>query len=387
MQQFYLELQKEICNSSIPTTDILRKALLIARNLNLKKFENWILQELNGYQCKVNEVPEYRKVACTLQALNPLYGWVNVTIVEPQLIKQLSKKFQIIQPIPEIETAVQKAKESGHIKLQLELSPEQEITLMQMIHPPSRPRLMLDITHAHNILEAVRTRTADWLWEMQEGKGKKGILQMLGGVFPQLRREGIQQAKTIEPYGDPMTVFISYSRKDEKWMVRLKSALEKQGIPVIIDEIALQFGDNIEANLKQLVRETAVTISIISQNSLLSDWVGIESVETLLHERFENKQTKFLPVIIDKQIMEDSFYIAAIEEIDKNINRLQELTNKATRLNVTTKIYDAKRARLGDLRKNLDEILTRIRESVAADFTSEEKIKQNLSKLLDVLVV
>jgi len=45
-----LELQQQAIDSNTDILSILRKALLVSRKLELTDFEQWINNELNGYQ-------------------------------------------------------------------------------------------------------------------------------------------------------------------------------------------------------------------------------------------------------------------------------------------------------------------------------------------------
>lgn len=49
-----LELQRDALDRSVPITDLLRKAYVIAKKLHITDFEVWAGQELNGYK-DVNE--------------------------------------------------------------------------------------------------------------------------------------------------------------------------------------------------------------------------------------------------------------------------------------------------------------------------------------------
>jgi hypothetical protein len=54
------QLQLYATNSNVPTSDLLRKALMVARKLNLTTFEEWITKELHGYP-EADPLPSYRK--------------------------------------------------------------------------------------------------------------------------------------------------------------------------------------------------------------------------------------------------------------------------------------------------------------------------------------
>ena len=81
------------------------------------------------------------------------------------------------------------------------------------------------------------------------------------------------------------TVFISYSTKDKEIAAKVKAALEEQGIEVTIDRESMRPGGNIREFIDESIRKTEVTLSIVSENSLASDWVAFESVESFAVEK------------------------------------------------------------------------------------------------------
>ena len=81
------------------------------------------------------------------------------------------------------------------------------------------------------------------------------------------------------------TVFISYSTKDKEIAAKVKAALEERGIEVTIDRESMRAGGNIRDFIDNSIRNTEVTLSIVSENSLASDWVAFESVESFAAEK------------------------------------------------------------------------------------------------------
>lgn len=77
MEGIVLELQAEAMDDAVDIENLLRKAYLVARKLNLKEFEEWISNEQNGYK---NEIPDYRTISGQIKAYNPYYGWVPVVM-------------------------------------------------------------------------------------------------------------------------------------------------------------------------------------------------------------------------------------------------------------------------------------------------------------------
>ena len=73
MSSIVIELQQESLNKNISISDLLRKALVVAKKLKISDFEEWITNELNGYE-KAEDIPAYRYVAGSVKAWNPHHG-------------------------------------------------------------------------------------------------------------------------------------------------------------------------------------------------------------------------------------------------------------------------------------------------------------------------
>ena len=59
-------------DTSVSPSDFLRRALVVARRLDVSELVGWISGELNGYSTK--DVPDYRQVRGDLMAMNPTHG-------------------------------------------------------------------------------------------------------------------------------------------------------------------------------------------------------------------------------------------------------------------------------------------------------------------------
>ncbi|WP_409287425.1 AbiTii domain-containing protein [Pseudomonas guariconensis] len=76
MDSLVLELQRDVLDRTIHIPDLLRKALLVSRKLKIKDIEEWLDDELNGYELR--SVPSYRLISGELKAFNPYRGWIPV---------------------------------------------------------------------------------------------------------------------------------------------------------------------------------------------------------------------------------------------------------------------------------------------------------------------
>lgn len=190
-------------------------------------------------------------------------------------------------------------------------------------------------------------------------------------------------AKEKEPSKHRISIFISYNHKDSSNAIRIKDKLQESGFKVIIDSENMYPGADIDSFIKDSILNTDITLSIVSKNSLLSSWVGLESMESFNKEGRDSR--RFLPVILEKTFFERKFTGDALESIDKEITEIIDILK--VRLEKTTGFADLygefKRYLL--LRNNIDEIVRRLRESLSVD-VSEDNYETGMQKIVNYLI-
>lgn len=77
MTSVVVDLQTEAMSRSVPISDLLRKALVVARKLRVDDFREWIELELSGYGTS-GDIPDYRETTGQVKAWNPYNGWIPV---------------------------------------------------------------------------------------------------------------------------------------------------------------------------------------------------------------------------------------------------------------------------------------------------------------------
>ncbi|MBS1810268.1 MAG: toll/interleukin-1 receptor domain-containing protein [Acidobacteria bacterium] len=165
---------------------------------------------------------------------------------------------------------------------------------------------------------------------------------------------------------DAKTVFISYNHGDSEVADKLKAALEKNGIVVRIDKAVMEPGEDIQGFIEDSIRETDATITIVSNRSLLSAWVALESVTTFYSEKFQCEK-KFIACYIDEDFFKADFRIKATKQIDAKINEIDQLIPEYNAAKIDTNDLNSQKSRLYKLRTDLGEILKKLRESLAMD--------------------
>jgi hypothetical protein len=125
------------------------------------------------------------------------------------------------------------------------------------------------------------------------------------------------------PAGAP-SVFISYNHSDVAVADNLKAALEEAGIAVRIDKAVMDAGANIQEFIESSIRDTDVTLSIISNRSLVSAWVALESIGAFYQEKFTRKK-HFIACYVDDDFFQPDFRLNATRHIDTKIEEIDNL--------------------------------------------------------------
>ena len=164
MSSVIVELQREALDQNVSVSELLRKALVVARKLKLAELKKWIENELNGYK---EEVPDYRIVSGQIRGWNPYNGWIPLIFEDPKKADALSKR-SCGQSIAEIEDLLRGENSTLHMpypqhiqrKLSKGFGYETEVSLFV-----GRGAIV-------RIADAVRNVVLNWALELEE----QGIL-------------------------------------------------------------------------------------------------------------------------------------------------------------------------------------------------------------------
>ena len=135
MSSLVLELQQGALDSSVSVTDLLRKALVVARKLDIQDIQEWLNHELNGYP-EVSEVPAYRMLQGSLKAWNPYHGWQPLGVADAKIAELLSRR-GTFQSIPQLESM--KPGEKSGDSFTMEFHTDLQNQIMKAMNHPMRP--------------------------------------------------------------------------------------------------------------------------------------------------------------------------------------------------------------------------------------------------------
>lgn len=154
------ELQKETLDSSVSVLDILRKALVVSKKLDVEEMKSWIILELNGYKNN-DEIPTYRKINGNLKGYNPFHGWQPIMLDE-DMTELLSSK-EVAQPIGEL---INIKKRDG--KIGIRLSGKLERIIMKGIGAEVPLIYFIDQSQVEGIIETVRNMVLNWTLKLED---------------------------------------------------------------------------------------------------------------------------------------------------------------------------------------------------------------------------
>jgi hypothetical protein len=161
-------LQIAALDATVPTSDLLRQVKVIAAKLNLGQVEDWVENELNGYD--QSDVPLYRIVRGAPRAHNPFRGWIPIIIDDTEKLEKISTR-EIGQKVSELEDLL---RGNAETTLQISFPPHLVNALNRGAQVPfGNMALLVGRSTVVGILDAVRNRILDWALALEK-TGIKG---------------------------------------------------------------------------------------------------------------------------------------------------------------------------------------------------------------------
>lgn len=176
------ELVNMASDPTISTTDLLRRALVVARRLGVPELVDWISSEMNGYK-HGTPLPDYRIVYGSLMAYNDVRGHDIPCSIEDHNTSELLRRHSEHQSIPVLEELI-----ASGVQLVRHFPRSIERQLEQSMMIPMRPKLVFSKPQVQGIVEMVRNQILDWALNLEE----RGIIGD-GMSFTPQEKQAVQQ--------------------------------------------------------------------------------------------------------------------------------------------------------------------------------------------------
>ncbi|MGO4508023.1 hypothetical protein AB4Z51_13475 [Bradyrhizobium sp. 2TAF36] len=163
MSSLIEEIQREALDPTIPVSTLLRKVRLAAAKLKLDTVEDWVSNELSGYE---GSVPDYRMMKGTVRYNNGYTGW-QMLLGDTSSFSEKGNG----QPISQIESMLEPAgNQTFHIQFTGKLA---EIISKAAGGGQASYALFIDRAQLSGVLSAVRNLVLDWAINLEK-TGIKG---------------------------------------------------------------------------------------------------------------------------------------------------------------------------------------------------------------------
>lgn len=156
---------------------------------------------------------------------------------------------------------------------------------------------------------------------------------------------------------DKRQVFISYSRKDAKWLKELKiflSPLEREADLQVWSDADIKPSSDWRADIQKAINQADAAILLISQYFLASDYIANDELPQLLSAASE-RGLRIFPLIVSSYYLQESPLL-----------RFQAVNDPSAPLDTLSKAKQ--HAVLAKFARNLDELLKVVRAGITEEW-------------------
>lgn len=183
MPSIVLELQSESLNPSVATSDLLRKALVIASKLRVPEFSLWIENELGGYYAE-NDLPRYRTLRGEVRVQDPWGRWIPVHFKDEKFYS-IASAVRLLDSVAELEALWERTTRQEDSAIYVAFTADQEAILAEASNDDLRRHAkFIRLEDIKGVLDIVKTEILKWSLKLEHD----GILGE-GVTFSQNERQ------------------------------------------------------------------------------------------------------------------------------------------------------------------------------------------------------
>lgn len=176
-----LEIQAEAIRSKIDVASLLRKAKVAAVKLDQSDAVGWIDLELDGYGCKFDELPDYRRAHGVLKLNSPYRGLIPVNFNSAKT-EEMFTRTPINDGVGSIQSLLSTSEDGGD--LQYLMSSTHKNAILNSLQIKMEPVLLVSQGQMKSVLERVVSLVLNWSLALE----KAGVLGV-GMSFSNKERE------------------------------------------------------------------------------------------------------------------------------------------------------------------------------------------------------
>jgi hypothetical protein len=155
------DLIAQASDPTVKTADLLRKGMVVARQLKQPEWAIWIGYELQGYPDEV-ELPPYRQMRCELMARDSARRLIPIQFDDPQ-VAFLFTWCRCGLPVGPLEEMVIPGK-----PLSFCFAADVAVEMMQELRISMVPERVLGVNQVRSLIDAVRDKLLSWALDLAE---------------------------------------------------------------------------------------------------------------------------------------------------------------------------------------------------------------------------
>ncbi len=218
-------------------------------------------------------------------------------------------------------------------------------------------------------------------WQRIQARVNFAALEMVGKATVSPAPSPEPPPVIASPYAGK-DVFISYSHIDGSTADSVVTYLKNKGIQPAIDNEILKPGENIEDFATRCIRENPYVLFLVSEQSLLSGWVGFEVLTSSFAKKLIG--TQILPAALDDTWNDTSKITTLYEKLDLQIKELEKERKKRIKFNAPTSDIESKLKRLRYLFDNLSDFSNYL-SGVLTVSLAEPNFQKGMDRLISVI--
>lgn len=163
------------------------------------------------------------------------------------------------------------------------------------------------------------------------------------------------------PASSGKKVFISYNHQDRPAADQVVAFLSEKGFAITIDHKDLLGGRDIQDWITECLRTHKFVVSLVSEYSLKSGWVGMESIMAFFAEKLSEQSAQFIALNLQENIFEADVIDGIYDFLEEDLDNVRARINKYLERGRSTESLNGDLTRKQDHLNNLGKIVDRLK--------------------------